>query len=152
MLAGSSRSHSIFIINVEQISKAQQGHGESEECSIRKGKLNLVGWSYFPYQTKNYSINFPIYHKVDLAGSERANKTGATDVRLKEATKINLSLSALGNVISGNKKRLNDPPLHIKIFDYSSRWWKNQTRALSRFKTDALITRFFGGKYKHING
>merc|ERR1739848_796335 len=45
---------------------------------IRKGKLNLV----------------------DLAGSERQAKTGATGDRLKEATKINLSLSALGNVIS----------------------------------------------------
>lgn len=37
---------------------------------------------------------------VDLAGSERQCKTGATGNRLKEATKINLSLSALGNVIS----------------------------------------------------
>jgi len=46
--------------------------------SIRVGKLNLV----------------------DLAGSERQSKTGATGNRLKEATKINLSLSALGNVIS----------------------------------------------------
>jgi kinesin family protein 3/17 len=45
---------------------------------IRVGKLNLV----------------------DLAGSERQAKTGATGDRLKEATKINLSLSALGNVIS----------------------------------------------------
>lgn len=45
---------------------------------VRVGKLNLV----------------------DLAGSERQSKTGATGDRLKEATKINLSLSALGNVIS----------------------------------------------------
>ncbi|RKP18003.1 hypothetical protein ROZALSC1DRAFT_30250, partial [Rozella allomycis CSF55] len=37
---------------------------------------------------------------VDLAGSERQSKTGATGERLKEATRINLSLSALGNVIS----------------------------------------------------
>ncbi|KAM6240938.1 kinesin-like protein KIF17 isoform 3-T4 [Porphyrio hochstetteri] len=37
---------------------------------------------------------------VDLAGSERQSKTGATEERLKEAIKINLSLSALGNVIS----------------------------------------------------
>ena len=37
---------------------------------------------------------------VDLAGSERQGKTGATGDRLKEATKINMSLSALGNVIS----------------------------------------------------
>jgi kinesin family protein 3/17 len=35
-----------------------------------------------------------------LAGSERQSKTGATGQRLKEATKINLSLSTLGNVIS----------------------------------------------------
>ena len=45
---------------------------------IRAGKLNLV----------------------DLAGSERQSKTQASGARLKEATKINLSLSALGNVIS----------------------------------------------------
>lgn len=37
---------------------------------------------------------------VDLAGSERQGKTGAAGERLKEASKINLSLSALGNVIS----------------------------------------------------
>ena len=37
---------------------------------------------------------------VDLAGSERIAKTGATGDRLKEATKINLSLSTLCHVIS----------------------------------------------------
>jgi len=37
---------------------------------------------------------------VDLSGSERQSKTLAANTRLKEATKINLSLSALGNVIS----------------------------------------------------
>lgn len=74
MNATSSRSHSIFTISLEQIND----HLNIEKTSIRKGKLNLV----------------------DLAGSERQNKTGATGERLKEATKINLSLSALGNVIS----------------------------------------------------
>ncbi|CAH0548957.1 unnamed protein product [Brassicogethes aeneus] len=72
MNQNSSRSHSIFTISIEQIS-----HINNNE-SIKKGKLNLV----------------------DLAGSERQAKTGATGERLKEATKINLSLSALGNVIS----------------------------------------------------
>jgi hypothetical protein len=47
-----------------------------------------------------------------LAGSERQEKTGATGIRLKEATKINLSLSALGNVISalvdGKAQRIKD--------------------------------------------
>ena len=37
---------------------------------------------------------------VDLAGSERLGKTGATGDRMKQAQKINLSLSALGNVIN----------------------------------------------------
>ena len=36
---------------------------------------------------------------VDLAGSERQEKTKAVGDRLKEATKINLSLTTLGNVI-----------------------------------------------------
>lgn len=35
-----------------------------------------------------------------MAGSERINKTGAQGDRLQEAKNINLSLSALGNVIS----------------------------------------------------
>lgn len=73
MNADSSRSHSIFTINIEMVTEDEAG-----EEHIRAGKLNLV----------------------DLAGSERQAKTGATGDRLKEATKINLSLSALGNVIS----------------------------------------------------
>ncbi|CAK4874878.1 unnamed protein product [Aphanomyces euteiches] len=72
MNEGSSRSHSIFTIVVE-ISEKVNG-----EEHFRAGKLNLV----------------------DLAGSERQSKTGATGARLKEGCKINLSLSALGNVIS----------------------------------------------------
>lgn len=69
----SSRSHAIFLITVECSELGLDG-----ENHIRVGKLNLV----------------------DLAGSERQSKTGAQGERLKEATKINLSLSALGNVIS----------------------------------------------------
>ncbi|KAK7098411.1 kinesin-like protein KIF3B [Littorina saxatilis] len=69
----SSRSHAIFIITVECSEVGADG-----ENHIRVGKLNMV----------------------DLAGSERQAKTGATGDRLKEATKINLSLSALSNVIS----------------------------------------------------
>ena len=69
----SSRSHAIFIITVECSQLDEEGNSH-----IRVGKLNLV----------------------DLAGSERQSKTGAQGERFKEATKINLSLSALGNVIS----------------------------------------------------
>lgn len=80
----SSRSHSIFTIYVEVGEKVEG----SSETKFRAGKLNLV----------------------DLAGSERQSKTQATGQRLEEAKKINLSLSALGNVISalvaGGKKHV----------------------------------------------
>ncbi|KAK9406582.1 kinesin-like KIF3A [Crotalus adamanteus] len=69
----SSRSHAIFTITIECSEKGVDGN-----IHVRMGKLHLV----------------------DLAGSERQTKTGATGQRLKEATKINLSLSTLGNVIS----------------------------------------------------
>ena len=74
MNAESSRSHSIFTIIIEMTTKDSSSGKEL----LRVGKLNLV----------------------DLAGSERQKKTGAKDATLKEGIKINLSLSALGNVIS----------------------------------------------------
>ncbi|XP_069380276.1 kinesin-like protein KIF3B isoform X2 [Paralichthys olivaceus] len=69
----SSRSHTIFVITVECSELGVDG-----ENHIRVGKLNLV----------------------DLAGSERQLNTGAEGQRLKESTKINQSLFALGNVMS----------------------------------------------------
>uniref|UniRef100_A0A8C2C262 Kinesin-like protein n=1 Tax=Cyprinus carpio TaxID=7962 RepID=A0A8C2C262_CYPCA len=66
----SSRSHSIFLINIKQ------EHVETEQKLC--GKLYLV----------------------DLAGSEKVSKTGAEGAVLDEAKNINKSLSALGNVIS----------------------------------------------------
>ncbi|XP_028167735.1 kinesin-like protein KIF3A isoform X3 [Ostrinia furnacalis] len=69
----SSRSHAIFSITVESSKKGNDG-----KVHVKMGKLHLV----------------------DLAGSERQSKTQATGTRLKEATKINQSLSVLGNVIS----------------------------------------------------
>ncbi|XP_059583380.1 kinesin heavy chain isoform X2 [Alligator mississippiensis] len=66
----SSRSHSIFLINIKQ---------ENVETEKKlSGKLYLV----------------------DLAGSEKVSKTGAEGSVLDEAKNINKSLSALGNVIS----------------------------------------------------
>ncbi|KAJ6224496.1 hypothetical protein RDWZM_003041 [Blomia tropicalis] len=76
----SSRSHSVFLINVKQ---------ENQENQKKlTGKLYLV----------------------DLAGSEKVSKTGAEGMVLDEAKNINKSLSALGNVISaladGNKSHI----------------------------------------------
>uniref|UniRef100_A0A8C7ZMX1 Kinesin-like protein n=1 Tax=Oryzias sinensis TaxID=183150 RepID=A0A8C7ZMX1_9TELE len=66
----SSRSHSIFLINIKQ---------ENTQTDQKlTGKLYLV----------------------DLAGSEKVGKTGAEGTVLDEAKMINKSLSSLGNVIS----------------------------------------------------
>ncbi|KAJ3115489.1 hypothetical protein HDU96_000585 [Phlyctochytrium bullatum] len=70
MNAESSRSHSIFVIQVNMKNLL--------DGSSRTGKLYLV----------------------DLAGSEKVGKTGATGQTLEEAKKINKSLSALGMVIN----------------------------------------------------
>ncbi|CAN9234011.1 kinesin heavy chain [Alternaria burnsii] len=70
MNAESSRSHSIFVITVNQ--------KNVETGSLKSGQLFLV----------------------DLAGSEKVGKTGASGQTLEEAKKINKSLSALGMVIN----------------------------------------------------
>ncbi|XP_024962466.1 kinesin-like protein KIN-14G [Cynara cardunculus var. scolymus] len=55
-------------------------------------------------------------HLVDLAGSERADKTEATGDRLKEATHINKSLSALGDVIASlSQKNAHVPYRNSKL-------------------------------------
>ncbi|KAK0183234.1 hypothetical protein PV327_001294 [Microctonus hyperodae] len=76
MNATSSRSHAVLTISLEAL--AMNDDGNKDTGGVRRGRLNLV----------------------DLAGSERQGRTGATGDRLKEAASINLSLSALGNVIS----------------------------------------------------
>lgn len=66
----SSRSHTVFIIHVEKTHR-------------RTGKMNFAKFTC-----------------CDLAGSERPHKTSTDGTQLEEAKFINLSLSALGNVIA----------------------------------------------------
>ena len=70
MNAGSSRSHSIFIIRIAK--------KDIQSTNVKHGKLYLI----------------------DLAGSERLSKTGVEGVGLEEAKNINKSLLSLGNVIN----------------------------------------------------
>lgn len=94
----SSRSHAVFTITVETSEPNPDG-----SLHIRVGKLNLVDLAGYVEEFSSHSnlvqllINNSLIH---LCSSERQSKTGATGQRLKEATKINLSLTALGNVIS----------------------------------------------------
>jgi kinesin family protein 5 len=84
MNAESSRSHSIFLISIQQ--------RNTETGAQKTGNLYLV----------------------DLAGSEKVGKTGASGQTLEEAKKINKSLSALGmviNALTDSKVWLVSPPL-----------------------------------------
>ena len=79
MNAQSSRSHTVFTMTIEMITNVDK----NPQGQLRVGKLNLV----------------------DLAGSERQAKAGTSGDRLKEAAKINLSLTSLSLVIAA----LTDP-------------------------------------------
>ena len=70
MNSESSRSHLIFAIMIESTN--------TNTGVLSRGKLSFV----------------------DLAGSEKSSKTGTTKEGQDEANAINMSLSALGNVIS----------------------------------------------------
>lgn len=82
----SSRSHSVFTVTVHTKTKAGEstamaGSGTGAvpgEDYLRTGKLNLV----------------------DLAGSENIGRSGAENMRAREAGNINMSLLALGRVIN----------------------------------------------------
>ena len=77
----------------------------------------------------NGSFKRGVLNLVDLAGCEKVNQTGATGEKLEEAKKINLSLSALGNVI----KALTSGADHIPYRDS---------------KLTRLLQESLGGNYK----
>ena len=71
--ATSSRSHTILTLYLKQ-----QDVGDEEGFTAKASKLHLI----------------------DLAGSERVGRSKTSGERLEEGRQINLSLSALGNVIN----------------------------------------------------
>nr|CAD7443424.1 unnamed protein product [Timema bartmani] len=99
----SSRSHAIFTITIEN-----GDVGEDGKQHIKMGKLHLVDLACYSRARLDWTAKDKVIGARSrpercycvLQGSERQSKTGATGLRLKEATKINLSLSTLGNVIS----------------------------------------------------
>jgi hypothetical protein len=110
MNEGSSRSHSILTITIETRSLAA--------ATPFRLRSRETAASPFPYSEQNPRTPPPQIclcsesdakgekhyrvgklNLVDLAGSERQKRTGAEGDRLDEAKAINLSLSALGNVI-----------------------------------------------------
>lgn len=121
----SSRSHAIFVITIEQQHQHQQPELESERPELaisanqmktqRNNKQQVMidtrpsvqsasSSSSSSSSAKNTRIRVGQLNLVDLAGSERQRKTNNSGQRHKESIKINLSLSALGNVINSLMK------------------------------------------------
>ena len=78
----SSRSHAVMTIEVERMAASDGDGGGSELQCVKMGKMNIV----------------------DLAGSERVQLSGVTGEALVEASAINASLSALGDVLNALSK------------------------------------------------
>jgi len=94
MNKASSRSHAVFQIRVVRRKRVKQDNpdgGASRTMQATCGQLSVV----------------------DLAGSERVKRSGVTGSNFKEATNINGSLLALGNVIQA----LADKRKHIPFRD-----------------------------------
>jgi chromosome segregation ATPase len=90
----SSRSHAVFLLTLKVIEEQENG---TQIC--RRSRFSLV----------------------DLAGSERQRDTNASGEQLKEASQINKSLSALGNVINSlcldRNSTTNTRPRHVQYRD-----------------------------------
>ena len=69
-------------------------------CSTLRASCNADGrWLNTYHDVLQAAVRVGKLNLVDLAGCERVKKSRATGERLREASRINLSLSALGNVI-----------------------------------------------------
>eukprot|EP00105_Crassostrea_gigas_P031495 XP_011454205.1 PREDICTED: kinesin-like protein KIF27 isoform X2 [Crassostrea gigas] len=91
----SSRSHSVFTVNIGQKWSENDVMAEKRKQSESTESLD---------EDITHTM-FGKFHFVDLAGSERAHRTGNVGDRFKESVHINSGLLALGNVISA----LGDP-------------------------------------------
>ncbi|KAJ4456206.1 putative Kinesin-II 85 kDa subunit [Paratrimastix pyriformis] len=83
----SSRSHAVFSLHLER-----RNQNDAEGLTVRTSQLHLI----------------------DLAGSERQSTAGTAGDRLREGAAINVSLMALGNVISA---LTSERPTHIPYRD-----------------------------------
>ena len=93
MNKASSRSHAVFQIKVAKRPRA------SDAAAAKKGAKKVEMKAVFGKLTV-----------VDLAGSERIKKSGVVGQQLREATNINSSLLAFGNIVQALAEKKNFIP------------------------------------------
>lgn len=124
----------IYVVNEEEmLGVLSMGERNRTVASTKMNSVSSRSHQLFILEVKqkfpNDSEKRGILNLVDLAGSEKINQTGVTGNKLEEAKKINLSLSALGNVI----KSLTSNAEHIPYRDS---------------KLTRLLQESLGGNYK----
>jgi kinesin family member 5 len=107
-----SPSRGIYVENLTEVFVAEQGEmlqvletGEKARtvASTRMNQYSSRSHSLFTLEIRQKLENEVekkgVLNLIDLAGSEKLKDSGVSGMNLEEAKKINLSLSALGNVI-----------------------------------------------------
>ncbi|CAM9396785.1 unnamed protein product [Ascophyllum nodosum] len=97
MNSSSSRSHAIFTLAIDTVTHLPH-QPEGDFCSTRRGRGQGAGKKAL--EDGRARLRSARFNLVDLAGSESQQRTRSKGAVLKEGTRINQSLSALGRVIN----------------------------------------------------
>eukprot|EP01028_Stygiella_incarcerata_P003643 TRINITY_DN1754_c0_g1_i3.p1 TRINITY_DN1754_c0_g1~~TRINITY_DN1754_c0_g1_i3.p1 ORF type:complete len:1050 (-),score=343.97 TRINITY_DN1754_c0_g1_i3:71-3220(-) len=95
----SSRSHTVFTLTLTR-EASRGGAAETLSDGASGASVSASPSPTAPAKAQEYAMTCSKFMCVDLAGSERASKTLPEGQQFEEAKSINLSLSALGNVIA----------------------------------------------------
>jgi len=116
------------------VGEERRAWGETRQNTVSSRSHTILILEMTQY-LKDGTVKHGVFNLVDLAGSEKVGKSGAQGKLFEEGTKINLSLSALGNVIHAITTGLD----HIPYRD--SKLTRLLQESLSgNFKTTLIVT------------
>ena len=134
MNKASSRSHAVFQIKVAKRPRA------SDAAAAKKGAKKVEMKAVFGKLTV-----------VDLAGSERIKKSGVVGQQLREATNINSSLLAFGNIVQALAEKKNFIPYRdSKTHENSGRLRGGATARRASSRVLLAVRRERGRDREHV--